>query len=108
MRKCEVFVDDIPAGILIENDNGNGYSFTYHKEYVENDFPQICIAMPLRFESYHSDILFPFFFNMLSEGENRAMQASYLHIDKDDDFGILLQTAQYDTPGNVTIKQIFD
>lgn len=108
MRKCEVFVNDIPAGILIENDNGNGYSFTYNKEYVEKDFPQICIAMPLRHESYHSDVLFPFFFNMLSEGENRAMQASYLHIDKDDDFGILLQTAQYDTPGNVTIKQIFD
>lgn len=108
MRKCEVYVNGIPAGILIENSNGDGYSFTYHNDYVEKGYPQVCIGMPLRFEPYQSEVLFPFFFNMLSEGENRAIQASYLHIDKDDDFGILLQTAQYDTPGNVTIKEIFD
>ena len=43
---------------------------------------------------------------MLSEGENRKLQSQLLHIDADDDFSILLATAQYDTIGAVTIKPI--
>lgn len=43
---------------------------------------------------------------MLSEGENRTLQSSLLHIDRNDDFGILLATGQYDTVGNVTVKPI--
>jgi serine/threonine-protein kinase HipA len=43
---------------------------------------------------------------MLSEGENRALQSAVLHIDKDDDFGILLETAQYDTAGAVTVRPL--
>jgi len=50
--------------------------------------------------------LFAFFFNMLSEGENRQVQSQILRIDADDDFGILLATAQTDTIGAVTIKPI--
>ena len=62
--------------------------------------------MPVRKEPYSSDHLFPFFFNMLSEGANRIMQSLMLHIDENDDFGILLATAQTDTIGAVTIKPI--
>ena len=51
-------------------------------------------------------LLFPFFFNMLSEGDNRKLQSRMLHIDEDDDFGILLATAQYDTIGAVTVKPV--
>ena len=43
---------------------------------------------------------------MLSEGENRQVQSQILRIDADDDFGILLATAQTDTIGAVTIKPI--
>jgi len=50
--------------------------------------------------------LFSFFFNMLSEGENRQIQSQLLHIDVEDDFGILLATAQTDTIGAVTVKPI--
>jgi serine/threonine-protein kinase HipA len=62
--------------------------------------------MPIQNEEYRSDYLFPFFFNMLSEGANRKMQSQLLHIDENDDFGILLATAQTDTIGAVTIKPI--
>ena len=55
---------------------------------------------------YLSNHLFPYFFNMLSEGENRQIQSRMLHIDEDDDFGILLATAQMDTLGAVTVKPI--
>jgi serine/threonine-protein kinase HipA len=43
---------------------------------------------------------------MLSEGANRELQSTLLHIDENDDFGILLATAQNDTIGAVTIKPI--
>lgn len=43
---------------------------------------------------------------MLSEGENRKMQARYHRLDEHDDFGILLATASYDTIGCVTVKPI--
>ena len=57
---------------------------------------------------YGSPYLFPYFANLLSEGANRELQSSYLHIDKEDDFGILLETAQYDTVVIVTVMPIYE
>ena len=85
MRRCEVYLHGIRAGLLTEEDNG---------EYT------------LREEPYRSTVLFPFFFNMLSEGENRKLQSQLLHIDAEDDFGILLATARYDTIGAVTTNPV--
>lgn len=62
--------------------------------------------MPVRREPYRSSHLFPYFFNMLSEGSNRQVQSMLYHIDENDDFGIMLATAQYDTIGAVTIKEL--
>lgn len=106
MRQCEVYVHSIRAGILTENDNRE-YVFTYDKSYLlEEKNPPVSLTLPLREEPYHSPYLFPFFFNMLSEGENRQIQSQLLHIDAEDDFGILLATAQYDTIGAVTVKPL--
>lgn len=102
MRQCKVFVHDKEAGLLQETDK-QGYSFTYGSDYKGDP---VCLAMPVRKEPYKSDYLFPFFFNMLSEGENRQIQSMILHIDESDDFGILLATAQEDTIGAVTVKPI--
>lgn len=106
MRKCKVFVNGIEAGILTENDTPREYVFIYGKEYLEHNMPSVCLSMPLRREEYRSPRLFPYFFNLLSEGENRAIQSSLHHLDKEDDFGILLATAQHDTIGAVTVKPI--
>lgn len=108
MRKCKVFINGIEAGILSENDSPREYHFKYHKEYLESKQPAVSLSMPLQEEEYRSPILFPYFFNLLSEGENRAMQSSLHRIDKDDDFGILLATAQYDTVGAVTVAPIYE
>ena len=102
MRQCKVFVHDVEAGILQETDD-HQYIFTYQDGYTG---APVCIAMPVRTEPYRSDHLFPYFFNMLSEGANRQTQSMLLHIDENDDFGILLATAQEDTIGAVTIKPI--
>jgi len=90
------------AGILQETD-AREYVFTYGKDYHGEP---VCLAMPVRKEAYHSNHLFPYFFNMLSEGSNRQVQSMLLHIDENDDFGIMLATALHDTIGAVTVKPI--
>lgn len=100
MRKCKVYVNDVEAGILTETD-AREYVFAYHDGYSGEP---VCLAMPARREPYRSKHLFPYFFNMLSEGSNRQVQSMLHHIDEKDDFGIMLATAQYDTIGAVTIK----
>ena len=102
MRECKVYVHDVEAGLLQETDDRE-YVFTYHDEYQGDP---VCLAMPLRQKVYRSDHLFPYFFNMLSEGANRQVQSTLLHIDEKDDFGIMLATAQYDTIGAVAVKPI--
>lgn len=102
MRACRVYVHDIEAGLLQETDNRE-YVFTYNDDYHGEP---VCIAMPVKQKVYRSAHLFPYFFNMLSEGANRQVQSTLLHIDEKDDFGIMLATAQYDTIGAVTVKPI--
>lgn len=94
------------AGRITETDAPREYLFSYDRGYLESGGEPVCVAMPLREEVYRSAVLFPYFFNMLSEGENRDLQASLWHLDPEDDFGILLATAQYDTPGAVTVGPV--
>lgn len=106
MRKCEVYIHGVKAGELSEV-SSRDYVFAYDLTYLQGkNNPPVSLAMPLREEPYRSDSLFPYFFNMLSEGENREMQSQLLHISPEDDFGIMLATAQNDTIGAVTIKPV--
>lgn len=106
MRQAQVLANKIVAGILTETDDGH-YIFKYDHAYLINPHLRaIALAFPKREEEYISDELFPFFFNMLSEGANKAIQCSTLKIDENDSFGLLLATAKYDTIGAITIKEI--
>lgn len=106
MRKAEVYLNGILAGILIELSR-NEYVFRYDDEYyTDASKPAISLTLPKSKQEYKSEYLFPFFFHMLSEGHNRKVQSRYLHIDENDHFGIMLATAQCDVPGAVTVKPI--
>ena len=90
MRRCEVYMHGIKAGVLTEEDNRT-FCFTYDKAYLLNEKSgPVSLTLPLQAEPYRSNVLFPVFANMLSEGENRQIQSQLLHIDAEDDFGILL------------------
>ncbi len=106
MRRCEVYVNGKLSGVLTEHISPRSYNFQYDEEYIKNGGVPVSLTMPVRESAYSSPTLFPYFFNLLSEGENRELQSSSLHIDKDDDFGILLATARYDTVGAVTVRPI--
>lgn len=106
MRQAQVFRNKVLAGILTEDDTHN-YMFTYTEEwFTDPKKPPISLTLPKTQKEFKSEILFPFFFNMLSEGVNRKLQNRTLHIDEKDHFGLLMATAQDDTIGAITIKPI--
>ncbi|MBO8460323.1 MAG: HipA N-terminal domain-containing protein [Bacteroidetes bacterium] len=106
MRQAKVLNNKIVAGILTETDDGR-YIFKYDDTYlVQSTLPAISLAFPKRKEAYVSNELFPFFFNMLSEGANKTIQCSTLKIDEKDAFGLLLATTQHDTIGAITIQKL--
>jgi serine/threonine-protein kinase HipA len=106
MRKANVYCNGILAGKLTETPEGE-YIFRYDDSYfTDTTKPAISLTLPKDQQEYRSGYLFPFFFNMLSEGGNRMTQSRLLRIDEKDHFGILLATAQYDTVGAVTVKPV--
>lgn len=106
MRTLEIYRNGILAGLLIE-ENRKQYIFRYdEKYYIDDNNPAISLTLPKSQKEFSSECLFPFFFNMLSEGVNRKMQSIQLRIDEEDHIGLLAATAQYDTIGAVTIKPV--
>ena len=106
MRQALVFSNKILAGTLTET-NDRHYVFQYDEDYLLGaDCRAISLSFPKRKEAYVSKDLFPFFFNMLSEGSNKALQCRTLKIDEADVFGLLLATAMHDTIGAITIQAL--
>jgi serine/threonine-protein kinase HipA len=92
------------AGQLIEEDRRH-YTFRYEDAYFADPTkPAVSLTLPKTQQEYQSGFLFPYFFNMLSEGVNRKLQCRLLKIDEEDNFGLLAATAEFDTFGAVTIK----
>lgn len=105
MKDAIVYRNQELAGRLTQTDSG-GYIFRYEDTYFQNPSRQsISLTLSKKNQEYESDNLFPFFSNMLSEGVNRRLQCRQLQIDENDDFSLLLATAETDTIGAVTIKR---
>ena len=106
MRRAEVYRNGRLAGNLTRH-NTWSYEFRYDDDWLADDtLPAISLTLPKTQQTYTTDHLFPFFFNMLSEGANKKLQCRQLKIDETDYFGLLLATAEVDTIGAVTIKPV--
>jgi serine/threonine-protein kinase HipA len=68
--------------------------------------PPVSLTLPKQKEPFHSNYLFPFFYNMLPEGSNKQTVCYNLRIDENDYFGILMATAKTDTIGAVRIEKM--
>lgn len=106
MRIANIYNSHILAGQLIEENDGS-YTFLYDNDYY-NDSRKFAISLtlPKTMKEYHSNVFFPFFANLLSEGVNRQVQLQKYKLNENDDFGLLVQTAQYDTIGSITVKEV--
>ena len=105
MRRANVYCRDILAGVL-SKDQGV-YRFEYSPEYRSNpEYPAISLSLPKREAPFESPILFPFFFGLLAEGDEKALQCRVLKIDENDHFSRLLKTCETETIGGVTVKEV--
>lgn len=106
MRSAVVKANGRRVGVLTETD-AKRYTFEYDEAYLNDKTTHgISLTLPKRVERYESEMLFPFFFSLLSEGANKKVQCTVHHIDERDSFGLLLATAMYDTIGEITIEAL--
>ena len=98
-----VYINSERAGTITRN--GKEYVFRYDNEYYNNpEKKAISVTLPKTQQQYRSLELFPFFFNMLSEGVNRKLQCRQLRIDENDYFSLLLATGGTETIGAVSVR----
>ena len=107
MRKGKVYNNEVLAGTISQLDDGR-YMFLYEEVYYNSNLPAISLTLPKTQQQFFSNVLFPFFFNMLSEGSNKKLQSRLLKIDEEDYFGFLLKTTAHETIGAVRIEEVTD
>jgi HipA-like protein len=108
MQSGTVYNNQTVAGIISKK-NDREYVFEYDNLYfIDESMPSISITLPKSKKVHTSPVLFPFFFNMLSEGSNRKVQCRFLKIDEEDHFTVLLQTTSLETVGAITVKEIVE
>lgn len=67
MKQAKIYMKDLLAGILTEDENG--YTFHYEPDYLNlSDAEPISLTMPLTEKSYTDKVLFPFFDGLIPEG----------------------------------------
>ena len=102
MRSANIYINGELAGTLSENKKR--FIFVYTDEYMNDKTKtSISLTLPKGQKRHHCEHLFPFFYNMLSEGVNKQVQLQKYRIDEEDSFGLLLATTQKDTIGAITI-----
>lgn len=106
MRQANIVFKDEKAGVLIQHDNGS-FTFQYDRSWVDDTGkPPVSLTLPKTVKPFHSDFLFPFFYNMLPEGTNKQVICRLNRIDLDDHFGLLMMTAKNDAIGAVRVIEI--
>ena len=106
MKQLSVYCKGVRAGVLIEKYPGRDYSFKYDEDYLKSSLPAISLTLPKREEAYESEILFPFFTNLLPEGSNKRYICRKNKIDEEDYFGLLSIMANADFIGAVDVRRI--
>lgn len=103
-RSAKIYVQSRYAGMLYETDEG--YSFSYDKEYLRTDKAlAVSLTLPLREESFTSNVLFPFFDGLIPEGWLLSVVSRNWKIDKKDRFGLLLAACR-DCIGDVRVEAV--
>ncbi|RZK32853.1 MAG: phosphatidylinositol kinase [Hymenobacter sp.] len=83
------------------------YLFEYNPDYfADPGAPAISLTLPKSRQTYLSLVLFPFFSGLLTEGTNHSIQVRALQLDERDEFSLLLATAQRQTIGAITVREI--
>ena len=102
MRKTNVYVSGVRAGVFTEVEQGNAYFFEYLPGYSGQP---VSLTMPVSKQKYSFGNFPPFFDGLLPEGWQLDALLKNKKIDRNDYFSQLLSVGK-DTVGNVTIEEI--
>lgn len=102
MRKAEIFMHGVVAGILEETAAGGTCRFKYHPGYKG---PPISLTMPLKAKTFEFDGFPPFFDGLLPEGTMLESLLKKRKLDRHDYFSQLV-TLGADLVGAVTVVEI--
>ena len=103
MKCVTVFVKGVEAGVLARFKQG-GYEFRYTRQYRDGSGPSVAFTMPKRKAVHRSEVLFPFFYGLLAEGEQKRMQCRTMRIDENDHFTRLAETCREGVIGAVYVR----
>lgn len=106
MKQAKVFLKDMFAGTLTEDDMG--YEFSYEPEYLKSeDALPVSLTLPLTEKPYRDKILFPFFDGLIPEGWLLDIAEQNWKISARDRFSLLLACCK-DCIGNISIQRKTD
>jgi len=104
MRQAKIFIDDILAGILSENEEG--YFFQYEKTYLDSMFKKpVSLTLPLQKEPFKAEYLFPFFDGLIPEGWLLNIAQKNWKLNPRDRMGLLMATCK-DCIGNISVTPL--
>ena len=104
MRQAKIFVDDILAGLLSENEEG--YVFQYEKAYLESMVKKpVSLTLPLQKEPFKAEYLFPFFDGLIPEGWLLNIAQKNWKLNPRDRMGLLMDTCK-DCIGNISVTPL--
>lgn len=100
-RQAKIYFQDQLAGYLVEGDSG--YSFSYDKGYLETpNRKPISLTLPISDNTYHSNVLFPFFDGLIPEGWLLEIGEKHWKLNPRDRFELLINLCR-DTIGAVSV-----
>ena len=104
MKQGAVFLRDLRAGTLTEDENG--YTFQYDSHFLRSGQAEaISLTLPLTDKPFHDKVLFPFFDGLISEGWLLDIAEKSWKIDARDRMSLLLACCK-DCIGAVGIEPI--
>lgn len=104
MKQASVFLNNVLAGILTEDDMG--YEFRYDSDYLKSDDAvAVSLTLPLIDKPYRDKVLFPFFDGLIPEGWLLDIAEQSWKISARDRFSLLLACCK-DCIGNVSVMPL--
>lgn len=103
MRSVTVYVGERESGVLSKFKNGT-YEFRYTRQYRRDSTARsVAFTLPKSRAVHRSSVLFPFFYGLLAEGEQKEEQCRALRIDERDHFTRLAETCRRGVIGAVWV-----
>lgn len=102
MRRANVFVHEVLAGMLVEVSPGLQYVFEYRSGYLG---PPVSLTMPVAGGRYEFTQFPPFFDGLLPEGTQLEALLRLRKLDRSDAFGQLVAVGE-DMVGAVTVRPL--